>query len=210
MSESDQARDEAGLVKEILNGHKDHYRILVERYSPMVFHVVRRFEKDEDEVEELAQQIFVKAFEKLEQFAMKSKFSSWLYSVAFNHCRDYSRNIRRSNCRFSELEDDYLEKKFLDSHTPIDSVEKNEWLDLLKESLQKLASDYSEPFLLKYRDGLSYEVISERTGVSVGALKVRVHRARKQLKTMIEQKMDSCINKATDRTNSSVNFSTEN
>ncbi|WP_069130151.1 sigma-70 family RNA polymerase sigma factor [Rhodohalobacter halophilus] len=89
MSKSSQ-NEEYQLIEKILNGNQDLYEVLVDRYSSMVFYVVRRFEKDPDEVEELAQEIFVKAYEKLHQFKENSKFSTWLYTIAMNHGRDYA------------------------------------------------------------------------------------------------------------------------
>lgn len=176
---------EFDLIRSILNGDGSGYRVLVDRYSPMVFLVVRGFVKDEDEAEELAQQIFVKAYEKLSQFNMNSKFSTWLYSLALNHCRDYAKNIRRGNKRFSEMEVDFIDSNHVDDNTPYLKLEQKEWKKLLNVALGKLSEDYAEPFLLKYRDGLSYDAISEQMDVSVSALKVRVHRARKELKYLL-------------------------
>ncbi|MEX2574667.1 MAG: RNA polymerase sigma factor [Balneolaceae bacterium] len=190
MNKSDRNRAEDQLIGRIVNGDKECYRVIVGRYSPMVFHVVRSFETDEVEVKELAQQIFVKAFEKLGTFRGRSKFSSWLYRLALNHCRDYVKDIRRRTHRFSELEKDGLEDRLADpGKSPYGELKAQEWKQLLSQALGKLNSDYSEPFLLKYREGMSYEVMSERMGVGVSALKVRVHRARKELKTLIEKQM---------------------
>lgn len=181
--------NETELIDQILSGNSQHYRKLVDRYSPMVFHVVRSFEKDEDEVEELAQQIFVKAYEKLSDFNKKSKFSTWLYSLAMNLCRDYAKNIRRGNKRLSEMEPDYMDSQMSDERTPYLRLEVKEWKQLLNKAMQKLSKDYSDPFLFKYRDGMSYEAISQQTGVSVSALKVRVHRARKELRTLLQNEV---------------------
>ena len=189
MDSTGQKEQEFKLIRDILDGKHDRYRTLVDRYSPMVFHIVRRFEKDDEDIEELSQEIFVKAYEKLESFNMKSKFSSWLYTLAYNHCMDYAKNIRRSNSRFSEMEPDFVENRMAATNTPYEELEMSEWKELLKQALSNLADDYAEPFLLKYRDGLSYKVMSERTGVGVSALKVRVHRARKELKTLIEKQL---------------------
>jgi RNA polymerase sigma-70 factor, ECF subfamily len=178
--------DEYGLIEQILKGQADRFRILVDRYSPMVFHIVRGFEKDDDEVRELAQQIFVKAFEKLESFNRASKFSSWLYSLSMNHCRDYAKNVRRQDSRFSEMDHDQLQARMSDSSDPHRDLEKKQAALIMAESIEKLKTEYSEPLLMKYRDGLSYNAMSKRLGVSVSALKVRVHRARTELKSIIE------------------------
>jgi len=191
MAKSAQHEEEYLLIEKILEGKQDLYKILVERYSSMVFHVVRRFEKDSDEVEELAQEIFVKAYEKLRQFNENSKFSTWLYTIAMNHCRDYAKNVRRKNHRISEMDSGFLDSNYSEQQTPHLKMEIKEWGQLLMKSLIQLSDDYSEPFLMKYRDGMSYKTMSEETGVSESALKVRVHRARKELKILLENEVQS-------------------
>ena len=181
--------EEWNLVCEILDGNSDKYKILVDRYSSMVFHIVRRFLKDEDEVKELSQQIFIKTYEKLDSFHGTSKFSTWLYRIAYNHCYDHVKAIRFQDVRLNDL--NYNELNFYEDKnvTPHLRMEKKEWAERLKSALENLSTDYSMPFIMKYRDGMSYKSISEETGVSVSALKVRVHRARKELKGMLEKEI---------------------
>jgi RNA polymerase sigma-70 factor, ECF subfamily len=190
MSKKNRTDDESRLIEEIRAGKTDRYRIIIDRYSPMVFHIVRGFERNEDEVSELAQQIFVKVYEKLDSYQQDSKFSSWLYSISMNHCRDYAKNIRRSNRRFSEMEEGYLDSVMMDSSDPHKNLEKKQGLDLLFRGIGKLKEEYSEPLLMKYRDGLSYKVMSDQLGVSESALKVRVHRAREELKSIVENQLE--------------------
>ncbi|MDR8390302.1 RNA polymerase sigma factor [Aliifodinibius sp. S!AR15-10] len=181
-------KEEFQLIKNILDGQQGLYRRLIDQYSPMVFHIVRRFVNDEDEVEELAQQIFVKCYERLDSFDMKSKFSSWLYMIAKNHCRDYAKNVRRKNKRFSEMEQHNLEAMMTTNETPDQSLEQEEWNNLLDEALDSLSPEYAQAFLYKYRDEMTYQAMAKRMNVSVSALKVRVHRARKELKEYFESR----------------------
>jgi len=180
---------ETKLIRDILDGERDKYRNLVERYSPMVFHIVRGFVNDEQEVEEMAQQIFVKTYTKLDSFDFRSKFSSWLYMIARNHCRDYAKNIRRQNKRFSEMQQDSLESRMSVNESAEKDLEMKESNLLLERALRSINEDYAEAFLLKYKDELSYKVMSDRLDVSISALKVRVHRARKELRELLEHKL---------------------
>lgn len=180
---------EQELIEGIKNGDRNKYGVLVDRYSPMVFHIVRGFVNDDQEIEELAQQIFVKAYSRIDSFDHQSKFSSWLYMVAKNHCRDYVKDIRRQNVRFSEMRTDNLEQQMPESEQPDKQVETDEWNQLLETALNKINEDYATAFLMKYSDNMTYKAMSERLDVSVSALKVRVHRARKELKDFMEQKI---------------------
>lgn len=175
------------LVQNVLNGRSEDYRVLVDRYAPMVFKIVNRFVGDEDTAEEMAQQIFVKTYERLSSFNGKSKFSTWLYMIARNHCRDYAKNIRRENKNFSEIPEPELERHMGSGDAPDKEMEKQEWQILVREGLNRINEEYAEAFLMKYETGMTYEAMSRRMDVSVSALKVRVYRAKKALKTFIEQ-----------------------
>jgi len=186
MQKEHRKHEEYALVDRILNGESDLYRVFVERYSPMVFQLVRRTCRDEDDVANLAQDIFVRAWEKLESFDRRAAFSTWLYSLARNACLDYAKNIRRRTVRLEDLEPDFEERLLSDYQTADRELMELERWQLLEEAVSRLPEEYSVPLLMKYRDGFGYDVISERLGVTVSALKVRVHRARKEMKEWID------------------------
>lgn len=177
---------DAEIVSKILKGKTELYKNIVDQHSPMLFHIVRSFEKNEDEVKGLVQEIFVKIYMRLDQFNGNSKFSSWMYTIGMNHCRDYAKNIRRSNKRFSELDEDFVERKVSESDQPDEELEKAEQIQSLYDAVEKLPPEKSAPLLMKYRDGMSYKAISEKMNISESALKVRVHRARSELKQLLE------------------------
>lgn len=175
------------LINDILNGDRNQYRVLVDRYAPVVFSIVRRFVNREADVEELAQQIFVKAYERLESFNKNARFSSWLYRLAKNHCLDFAKNIRQSNRQFSEMDEHEVNSALGEQEAADEFVLNKEWNSLLEEALQQINPDYAEAFLYKYRDDMTYRAMSRRLGIGVSALKVRVHRARKELKEYLEK-----------------------
>jgi RNA polymerase sigma-70 factor (ECF subfamily) len=107
--------------------------------------------------------------------------------IAKNHCRDYAKNIRRNNRHFSEMEEHELESRMVDNGYADEQIERVEDQILLQRALKQIKPEYAEAFLMKYRDGMTYEVMADRLNESVSALKVRVHRARKDLKGLIEQ-----------------------
>jgi|SRR6056297_640942 len=179
-------RSDLDIITEILSGKRDLYKGLIDSCSPMVFHLVRSFEKNEEEVKGMVQDIFIKAYTKLDTFEERSKFSTWIYSLALNYCRDYAKNIRRKNSRFSELGESFIEREMSDDPRPDEAIQQRQRNSTLLRAIEKLPPDQSEPLLMKYRDGMSYKTISEQTGITESALKVRVHRARKTLKENLE------------------------
>lgn len=184
MTENEQ---EIQLVEKILNGESGSYKILVDRYAPMVFSVVNEFVNRPEEAEELAQAIFVKTYERLSSFKGNSKFSSWLYMVAKNHCRDYAKNIRRQNQNFSAMSEEDIDAKLQDEPSAETDIERKEWVDLLKKGLDAISEKYSEAFLMKYQNDMTYKAMSQRLNTSESALKVRVYRAKKELKEFIDK-----------------------
>ncbi len=96
------------------------------------------------------------------------------------------KNIRRKNRRFSEMEKHQLDAKMTDTQTPDKIAEDEEWKNVLDYAINAIKPEYAEAFLLKYRDDMTYKAMSKRLDVSVSALKVRVHRARMELKEFIE------------------------
>jgi RNA polymerase sigma-70 factor (ECF subfamily) len=183
----EKTEEEIQLIDNILNGETDRYKVLVDRYAPMVFSVVNDFVNSEEDAEELAQAIFVKTYERLSSFNGESKFSSWLYMIAKNHCRDYAKNIRRENKTFSDMPEHDLEQQMKDDQFIDKALEQKEWIDLLKKGLNVISEEYAEAFLMKYEDDMTYKAMSERLGATVSALKVRVYRAKKELKAFIEK-----------------------
>ncbi|MEX2585524.1 MAG: RNA polymerase sigma factor, partial [Balneolaceae bacterium] len=165
MQTEEKRQEEYDLIDQILRGDRDAYRILVDRYSPMVFQLVRRICREEEEATNLAQEIFVRAWEKLESFQHQSAFSTWLYALARNACLDYTKNIRRRNVRMGDMEPYEQENLLQDSRSPEQNLLHKEELELLSEAVRQLPQEYSEPLLMKYRDGYSYEANSERLHV---------------------------------------------
>lgn len=173
-------------VRRVQAGERDAFRVLVERYQRMVLDLTNQYGSNTADAEDLAQEVFLRAFRKIDRVNHPDRFASWLYGLALNQCRDYAKNIRRDTYPFSATNHD-------DRHLQGESVRQDEALeadersDQLWAALGELSPIYATPFLLKYRDGLTYQAMAERMDLSVSALKVRVHRARKKLRALLEE-----------------------
>lgn len=175
------------IISRILSGEKELYRVIMDRYASLVFNAVRRYEPDKNLSSEMAHEIFLKVYERLDTFQGNSAFSSWLYRLAHNHCLDQTRRKKFRNSLFIELPDEYSVELEDGEPAPDAGLDRESNTSRLQKALSKIDDNYSVPLLMKYRDGMSYEAISEDLNVPVGALKVRVHRARKELKQYLEQ-----------------------
>lgn len=175
-------------VRRVQEGHREAFRVLIERYEGMVFDLAHQYSDHWADSDDLAQDIFVKAYRRIDRLDDPERFSSWLYTIALNHCRDYAKNVRRQTYAFSRT-DIELEDQFERGRDPDDDVAIREENARLWNAIEQLKPSYATPLLLKYRDGLSYRAIAARMDVSVSALKVRVHRARKQLKELLDDEI---------------------
>lgn len=177
------------VVRRVRDGDRDAYRVLVDRYAPMVFGIVHRYCGLPSDAEDLAQEIFVRAYEALPEFRGDAAFSSWLYRIALNRCRDHARSVRRDPVTGDEVESAALTASGaggVGPGNPEAELERSELGRRLREALEELPEEYAVPFLLKYERGLSYKEMGDVLDATVGALKVRVHRARKALRDSLE------------------------
>lgn len=185
------AHDEPDEIyaQRVQDGDHEAFRVLIDRYEGMVFDLTHQYSNSFEDAEDLAQDIFLKAYRRIGDLRSPSRFSSWLYGIALNRCRDYAKNVRRETYAFSHTEE-YDDADVLPDQQPAqdDQLVADERADQLWDALEELSSTYAMPFLLKYRDGMTYKAMSKRMDVSVSALKVRVHRARKKLRSLLDDR----------------------
>lgn len=178
-------------ARRVQEGDREAFRVLIERYEGMVFDLAHQYADSPEDAEDLAQDTFLRAYRRIGDLKNPDRFSSWLYGIALNRCRDYAKNVRRETYAFSRTESkedaDVLPGSGRGQDDALIAQERSEqvWA-----ALESLSSTYATPFLLKYRDGMTYKAMSKRLDVSVSALKVRVHRARKKLRNLMEERYE--------------------
>ncbi len=180
-------RTEAELIAAAVNGDAASFEPLVQKYSPRVFATARRYARLEREVEDIAQEVWVKAFQKLGSFRGESPFEHWLMRLAVRTCYDFLRAHQRNReSAFSELsepEDDWLERF---AAAP-DAV--NEHADAAKQLVDRILARMSPAgrliiTLLEIEDR-SVKEIAQLTGWSVPLVKVRAFRARAEMRKIL-------------------------
>lgn len=181
-----------------LIGHHDTYLfgVLYDRYAKKVFQKCLSFVKDQDMAADLTQDVFVKVYLNLNKFQFRSKFSTWIYSVAYNICIDHIRLSKRKNL-FSQLDCtvDYV-------NYTTEEVSDEEILAVGLEELRVLM-DQLRPedkmlLLLKYQDKTSVKEIQELLKINESAVKMRLKRAKQKLIALHKQYQKD---RKTDKTN---------
>ena len=180
--ESDDVTDQSDsdVVARVLDGDRDAFRILVRRHQDMLYGHAMRMTGQSDVAADLVQESLVKAYTSLDRCRNPDRFGAWAFRIVANRCKDYLKNVRRSNVA---LEDTGPMAGDMD---PEDDLEREELRGRLDGALARLPEDQREAFVMKHEEGRSYSEMAELVGMSVGALKMRVHRARETLQEMLE------------------------
>ncbi len=174
--------DEEAIIRRCLDGDKDSYSVLVDRYKAMAYNVAYRRVGDEETARDLAQESFIAAYAGLDRFRFGSKFSSWLYSIVLNKCRDHLRQVR-DTVSTDELAEVMPDKGM----SPEQTASARQSSGVLQRALDALPAEYREVLVLKHIEGLDYREIAAITGTGIPALKVRAHRGREMLKKILEK-----------------------
>ena len=179
-----QAKIDDVLITLVHQGEQGAYRILVERYQERIRNLIYSIFREQQVVDDLSQEVFIKAYEALPQFRFQSSFYTWLYRIAVNKSRDElrKRKVRRWFSLQTMLESG---DKELGSKIVVEQHD-NELQELLAAGLKTLPEKYRIAIILKDVDGLSYEEIAEIMECEIGTVKSRLSRARAMLRKVLE------------------------
>ncbi len=176
------------IINKVLKGNTEAYSGLIEKYQEMVFKYVYYQFNDYDEALDITQDIFITVLTALSSFRMESKFSTWLYSIMVNHCKNYRKKKRRYKTvplKVTRGEDEYEIQIQDERENPEEKVVKEDSLRIVKEEISKLPEDFREILTLRDIEGMSYNEIAEILGINLSNVKVRIHRGREYLKNRL-------------------------
>lgn len=179
--------EDTELVRRCWEGDQGAFRTLVTRYHPRIFNLIYSLVRDRDEADDLAQEVFIKAFRSLSGFKGQAQVYTWLYRIAVNRCLDWLKNQRRHPETSLERVEVYgADGASLRSLGTADAeMDQRELGRALERALRALSPDYRVALTLREIDGLSYEEVADVMGCSVGTVKSRLFRARSQLQRML-------------------------
>ena len=174
------------IISRVLKGEQNAYAELVNRYQAYVFTLVLRMIKSREDAEEIAQDVFVKAYRSLADFRGESKFSTWLYTIANTTSITF---LRKKKLDVHSLDN---EKVFevadsKDSGLRANLVEQKSRVNMVNEAIAMLSPDDAEIITLFYKAEQNLEEISRILRLEANTVKVRLHRARTRLKDKMEK-----------------------
>jgi len=186
--------DDLVAIERASTGDGDAFEALVRKYQGWVFTLAYRMLGDRADAEEMAQEIFLKAYRALPRFERKSKFSTWLYSIATNHCLNQLES-RRRRPRFQEIggseraqgNPSPLVEAIVDpTPGPEQALEQDDMRRLVQRHLFDLTPEHRTVLVLRDIQGLAYGEIGELLGLAPGTVRSRLHRARMELKDRLK------------------------
>ena len=176
-------KEEAHIIKEILNGKTEQYEYFLDRYGQQVFVLVDRIVSCQEDAEELTQDVFLKAFQQLSSFKAESTFSTWIYRIATNIAISAVRKKRNDVLRlddsvFANLSDTQVDAALED--------ESEEQMERLQQAMNQLEADERALITLYYLKEKPLAEVAFILGLTEGNAKVKLHRIRKKLYVLIK------------------------
>ena len=168
------------VITRVISGDSDAFSSLIRRYSDPLYRHALGMTGSPDVAEDILQTSFIKAYNHLGE--VRGRFDAWLFRIVANGCKDWLKNIRRTHVSYEE--DDQPSTYA----TPDEDLDRTELRMDLDEALAQLAPSLREAFIMKHVEGRSYEEMADLLGTTVGALKMRVHRARESLQALLQEK----------------------
>ncbi len=175
-------------IDRVINGDTQAFAVLVDRYKHMVFTLAAKVLNNKEEAEEVSQDVFLKVYQSLPTFKGDSKFSTWLYRIAYNRSLDY---LKKKGRGFKTTSiDAYREHNISSLENAIDMLEANDRKVAIKKAMNELAEDDAVVLTLHYFEELSLKEIAEVMGIAADTVKVRLFRSRKRLAKLLMNRLE--------------------
>ena len=177
------------LISRVLQGDHQAYAGLVNRYQNYVFTLTMRMIRNREEAEEVAQDVFIKAYKYLADFRGDAKFSTWLYTIVNNTCISF---LRKKKPEIHSLDEERVFAKVdhQDLGFRADGVESKSKHQMVNEAISRLKPDDAAIITLFYKNEQTLEEIAGILNLEVNTTKVRLHRARARLKELMETQFE--------------------
>ncbi|PKD44418.1 RNA polymerase sigma factor [Rhodohalobacter barkolensis] len=173
------------LVERAVSGDQEAYKTLTEKYeTPLYYHLIKMV-KDKEQVRDLVQEAFMKAFDNLESYNTNYAFSTWLYRITTNHAIDYLRKKKLQTTSIDEplkTREGEMKIQIEDEQSETDrTIIRKQRSSIIHEAIEELPEKYRVVIKLRHFDELSYDEISEQLDLPLGTVKAHIFRAREML-----------------------------
>ena len=180
--------DDQHYINLIINGDTNAFAILVDRYKDLVYTLTLRMMKNREEAEEVSQDTFIKAYKSINRFKGDSKFSTWIYRIAYNTSLD---RLKKNRKHFNDVAiDEFTEHQVKTIDNALSQLENEESNQAIQLCLAQLPSDDAFILTLYYFEDQSLDEISKVIGLTPNNVKVKLFRSRKKLATIMKAQLE--------------------
>lgn len=172
--------DDFTLIQRFIDGEESVFNQLVARHKERVRSIIYITVNHRDYIDDIAQDVFVKIYRNLQHFRFEAQFSTWVYRITINKCRDHLRKIKLRRM-FTPLLDSFDKADQFKNET-----EETNTSEIVRNAISKLPEKLKIPLLLKDIEGFSYQEIAESVQCEIGTVKSRIFRGREKLKEILK------------------------
>lgn len=188
------SRDEDSvLIRRALEGDQRSFRRLRAKYHDAIFNLIARMIRNREEVEDLTQEAFIKAFGSLRSFNEEYAFSTWLYKIATNNCIDHIRKKKLHTFSIDKpiesKDSDYTFELPDSTYEPDREIIDSQRKRLLQEAIDALPAKYRQVIILRHTEEKEYQEIAKQLRLPIGTVKAHIFRAREMLYKYLRDKM---------------------
>ena len=174
-----QLDDDFSLIQRFIEGDESTFKTLVQRHKDKIRNIIYLMLGSGDSVDDIAQEVLITVYKNLKGFRFESQFSTWLYRITVNKCKDHLRRVKIRSI-FTPIGDDGEHP----SYNP--SQDNKEVSEIVQKAISQLPEKLRVPLLLKDIEGLSYQEIAEAVNCEIGTVKSRIFRAREGLRNLLK------------------------
>jgi RNA polymerase sigma factor (sigma-70 family) len=189
----DSRSEDSRNIRKALKGDQVAYRAILKKYHDQVYNLLYRMVHDKDEVEDLTQEAFIKAFNSLKNFNEEFAFSTWLYKIATNNCIDYIRKKKLATFSIDkpiESKDGEYSFEIPDStYEPDKTLIAGQRTKVLEEAVNALPEKYRQVILMRHTEDMDYQEIADALKLPLGTVKAHIFRAREILHKRLRKKI---------------------
>ncbi len=186
MNEEPQALSDEDLAKLVQGGDVEKFGLLMKRYSDKLFRYGKKFLTNEDNIEDVVQDVFIKTYQNIKSFNTSQRFSPWIYRIAHNTYINAIKKQNRGPLYLFDF-DTLISHTVVEEDPVIKEREQVEFKQIVEKGLSKIDLKYREILILYYIEDLSYKEISDILEVPVGTVGVRIMRAKQILKNKYDE-----------------------
>ncbi len=191
---SDSSIEDEKFVSNAVKGDSDAYKQLVKKYrEPLHFHV-KKMVREKEQVEDLVQEVFIKAFDNLASYNSNYAFSTWIYRIATNHTIDYLRKRKLQTLSINEpvqTKDGEMNVQIPDQNYETDrNIIRKQRKKIIQNEIENLPEKYKDVIRMRHMEEMSYQEISDQLDLPLGTVKAHIFRARELLYKALKDKKD--------------------